>query len=111
MRAPDLELPHRLTHWKAQHGAIVRRVYPELESLVRQIQQLQAERAAMRADPTFVPPTSSYKRMPLPKGLTQAERAAEYTRRAVASMRALRQRRREEANLDLVAIDGQPVIL
>lgn len=99
-----LELPHRLCGWRPRHGNEVCALYPEMGDVVRRIDRLVAERTAMRADRTFIPVGVEYKREPLPK--EPEAREVERTRRAVASMRALRERRRTERlnakNRDLI---------
>lgn len=99
-----LELPHRLYGWRPCHGNEVRELYPEMGDIVGKIGRLVTERTAMRADRTFIPKSVEYKRAPLPKA--PAAREAERTRRAVESMRALRERRRmerlDEKNRDLI---------
>jgi len=96
-----LELPHRLSGWRATIGAQVCQAYPNLNDTVKQVERLMAERTSMRADPSLTP-SSTYKRIPLPKD--PIERNIEAGRRAAVSMRALRQRRREAANLDLIGL-------
>jgi hypothetical protein len=87
-----LEIPHRLSGWRPALSALVRDTYPELIELVRQIELLKAQRATMRADKSFIPASTRPRGTPLPAD--PAEREAERTRRAVASMRALRESRR-----------------
>jgi hypothetical protein len=96
-----LELPHRLSGWRTVISTSIRQAYPSLSNPVKQIERLVAERTVMRADPTSIP-ASTYKRVPLPTD--PAARETERNRRAVVSMRALRQRRREAANLDLIGL-------
>lgn len=89
----QLELPHRLCDWRTSTSLLVRQAHPDLDGAVTLIEQLIAERATMRADPTFIP-VSKDKRVPLP--IDPAKRKAERNRRDVASMRRLRERRRAE---------------
>jgi hypothetical protein len=94
-RGLGVTLPRRLSSWKAQHSAQLRAASPELADAV---QQLLRERKQTKAG--IIAP-STYKRSPLPS--EPAAREAERLRRAVASMRALRQRRRaDKANQDLI---------
>jgi len=94
-RGIDVKLPRRLSSWKPQHSAQLRAASPELADAV---QQLLRERE--RAKAGIIAP-STYKRIPLPT--EPVAREAERLRRAVSSMRSLRQRRRAiKANLDLI---------
>jgi hypothetical protein len=94
-RGLDVTLPRRLSSCKAQHNTQLRAASPELADAV---QLLLRERKQTKAG---IIAKSTYKRTPLPA--EPAAREAERLRRAVASMRALRQRRRaDKANLDLV---------
>jgi hypothetical protein len=99
-----LVIPHRLSGWRSSLSELLRAIYPELVDIVEQIERLHALRAAMRTDKTYVPPSTHRRGKPLPAD--PLEREAERTRRAVASMRRLREARRTETvntdNLDLI---------
>ena len=101
---PGWQLPPTLRAWTSKTSAGVRAAFPELSALVSEIDALTLQRAAMRRDPSYVPPSTD-KRVPLPRD--PIARKLEETRRAVDSMRKLRARRRWQAagfteNLDLV---------
>jgi len=85
----SIELPHWLSAWKPRYSVWMRNEYPGLTSAVQQIEALLHERRQTKAG---VIAKSTDKRIPLPKD--PVEREAERLRRAVASMRALRERRR-----------------
>jgi len=98
MRSAGLELPQRLGTWNGRISSAVIAAYPEVTDKVREIERVLTERNAMRSDPTYCP-ASGYRGVPLPKD--PIERDREMTRRAVESMRKLRERRRLERGATL----------
>jgi len=95
----SISAPRRLSGWEPKHSAQLRASHP---GIVQQIETLLRERRQTNAG---LVTKSTYKHVPLPAD--PVEREAERLRRAVASMRALRQRRREDktnkANQDLIS--------